>query len=159
MPFEKTEYSQKKIGFKISVLTILLLFFVLAVGTSAMGMSFDQTLRQAQEGDVDASYFLGIMFQTGNGVRQDCSKALEWTARAAERGHVLAQSHLGVMYRDGCGDAVKTDFISAYVWMALAAEQGLKVAGENLESLKHEMHPYLLADAQRRTDRIKNSLN
>ena len=38
------------------------------------------------------------------------------------------------------------DLINAYVWMALASERGVKVAGENLAALKQELHPYLIAD-------------
>lgn len=159
MPLTKMKSTNKEVVFKRTGLNVLLLFFFFAAGASAMELSLDQTLQQAQKGDLDASYYLGIMFQTGNGARQDCSAALEWTTQAAERGHVLAQSHLGVMYRDGCGDAVRKDLIEAYVWMFLAAEHGLKVAGENLESLKHELHPFLIADAQRKADRIKSSSN
>lgn len=150
---------KKEVVSWFSVLAILLLFFSSAAGASAMELALDQTLQQAQNGDAEASYFLGVMYQTGSGARQDCSKALEWTIRAAERGHILAQSHLGVMYRDGCGDAVMQDSIEAYIWLSLAAEQGLKFARENLESLKREMHPYLIADAQRRADRIKSASN
>lgn len=155
----KKLFGKKEVVSWFSVPAILLLFFSSAAGASAMELELDRTLQQARKGDADASYFLGIMYQTGNGARQDCSKALEWTSRAAERGHVLAQSHLGVLYRDGCGDAVMQDSIEAYVWLSLAAAQGLKFAQENLESLKSEMHPYLIADAQRRADRIKSASN
>jgi len=143
----------------MTALHILLLFLFFVADASAKELSLDQTLQQAQKGDADASYYLGIIYHTGSGVRQDCAQALEWTTRAAEQGHALAQSHLGVMYRDGCGDAVRIDLINAYVWMALAAERGVKVAGENLSALKQELDPYLIADAQRRADRLKSSSN
>ena len=44
----------------------------------------------ALKGNADAAYTLGEMYQKGQGVTQDDTKALKWFKLAAEKGHFLA---------------------------------------------------------------------
>ena len=59
--------------------------------------------RQAEQGDANAQYNLGIRYVTGIGVPQDRAEAIRWYRLAAEQGHVLAQSTLGLSYFIGNG--------------------------------------------------------
>ena len=59
----------------------------------------------------------------------------------------MAKNNLGAMYIDGKG--VSTDYIQAYLWMTLAAEQGFGPAKELLETLQKKMTPAQIAEAQR----------
>jgi len=54
-------------------------------GDSATAMKIWQPL--AQEGNAEAQYHLGYMFQTGTGVKKDNQKALYWYNLAAKNGH------------------------------------------------------------------------
>ncbi|HJL65723.1 MAG TPA: tetratricopeptide repeat protein, partial [Arenicellales bacterium] len=52
----------------------------------------------AEQGDADAQYNLGVMYEKGRGVPQDDKIALKWFTLAAEQGFARAQHNLGVMY-------------------------------------------------------------
>src|ERR1044071_8022511 len=49
------------------------------------GQTFDEMRRAADEGDAAAQCYLGICFQTGQGVTQDYAEAVRWFRRAADR--------------------------------------------------------------------------
>ena len=42
----------------------------------------------AEQGDADAQFNLGVMYETGGGVLQDYAEAVRWYRLAAEQGHV-----------------------------------------------------------------------
>ena len=48
----------------------------------------------AEQGDGDAQFNLGIMYDVGLGVRHDYAEALQWYRKAAEQGHAKAQFNL-----------------------------------------------------------------
>ena len=80
------------------------------------------TLQKAKQGDVEAQYILGCMYDSGTDVTQDYSKAVYWYRKAAEQGHAKSQYYLGLMYDDGKG--VAQDYTQAAYWFRKAAEQG-----------------------------------
>ena len=84
----------------------------------------------AEEGDVDAQYYLGVLYDNGYGVPQDYKEAVRWYKLAAEQGVAEAQFNLGNMYYDGQG--VSVDYKEAVRWFTLAAEQGDVDAQYNL---------------------------
>jgi TPR repeat protein len=84
----------------------------------------------AEQGDADAQYTLGVMYERGEGVTQDYKQAIKWYALAAEQGLVNAQHDLGFLYEIGLG--VTPDFKQAVRWYILAAEQGDSRAQFNL---------------------------
>ncbi|MBI4382782.1 MAG: SEL1-like repeat protein [Nitrospinae bacterium] len=47
--------------------------------------------KKAGQGDADAQYNLGIMYQLGRGVEQDFDESTRWYRKAAERGHAEAR--------------------------------------------------------------------
>ena len=135
---------------------LLMAIFVLPASQS-QGMDATQLLHEAETGDINAAYFIGVMYRTGSGLPQNCQEALKWTKQAAEQGHALAQSHLGAMYTEGCNDEVIPEDYLAYFWTALAAQQGVEFAELKLADLESRLHPYLVAEAKRKMEQFKPS--
>ncbi len=101
----------------------------------------------AEQGQAEAQYNLGVMYQLGLGVPQDDQEAIRWYRLAAEQGDASAQFKLGLMYAKGQG--VAQNYIQAYMWETLAAAQGNENAAKGLEILEKKMSPAQLAEAQR----------
>ncbi len=59
----------------------------------------------AEQGDADAQFSLGAMYDSGKGVKQDYAEAVKWYQLAAKQGHSDAQFNLGAMYDNGQGVA------------------------------------------------------
>lgn len=87
----------------------------------------------AEQGDADAQYNLGVMYQYGRGVAEDPAEAATWYRKAAEQGDAGAQYNLGVMYVEGQG--VAQDYDEAVAWYRKAAEQGDAFAMVNLAAM------------------------
>jgi TPR repeat protein len=104
----------------------LLLGFLLTP-VMAVGQSFEDTLRLAEEGNADAQGNLGYMHVTGEGVPQDHAEAVKWYRLAADQGLAEAQYNLGVSYYDG-----PQNYAEAEKWFRLAAGQGFANANFNL---------------------------
>ncbi len=84
----------------------------------------------AEQGNADAQYNLGVMYNNGQGVPEDDAEAVKWFRKAAEQGYAEAQSNLGAMY--GKGQGVPQDYAKALRWYRKAAEQGYAIAQGNL---------------------------
>lgn len=84
----------------------------------------------AEQGDRDAQFALGTLYQLGRGVEQSDALATRWFRRAAERGSVPAQYNLGNAYKHGRG--VEADDAQAFQWWIKAAESGLAPAQFNV---------------------------
>ena len=84
----------------------------------------------AEQGDAYAQFFLGVMYDNGEGVPQDDAEAARWYRPAAEQGVAEAQYNLGVMYRNGEG--VPQDYAEAARYNRMAAEQDHAKAQHNL---------------------------
>jgi len=76
----------------------------------------------AIQGDAEAQFNLGTMYDHGRGVPQDYKEAVKWFRKAAEQGLAEAQFNLGTMYDAGQG--VAQDEKEAVKWFRKAAEQG-----------------------------------
>ena len=90
----------------------------------------------AEQGNAQAQYHLGLMYENGHGMAQDNVEALNWYSKAAEQGHASAQNNLGAMYDKGRG--VPQDDAEAAKWYTKAAAQGVIFALNNL-GLKYAM--------------------
>jgi len=102
----------------------------------------------ADKGDSRAQWWLGRMYEDGEGVPKDMAQALTWYTKAADTGYATAASYLGALY--GAGEAVpKNDALSwnwhersadlgdekAQLWVGkLYALRGLKELGEELSA-------------------------
>ncbi len=90
----------------------------------------------ADEGDAIAQYWLGVMYDDGEGVDQDDAEALKWYLKSAGQGYAAAQYWLGVMYDDGEG--VDQDDDEALKWYRKAARQGDAAAQYSLGIMYQE---------------------
>ena len=88
---------------RIAQLLPVVLLVALTVPLSAQPGSNDELRAKAEQGDVQAQYNLGIMYETGRGGPQDEAEAVRWYRLAAERGLADAQVNLGNSYSNGLG--------------------------------------------------------
>ena len=72
-----------------------------------------------QAGDARAARYLGVMYDTGEGVRQDRSQAVRWYRVAAGLGDPAAMFNVGVAYDSGTG--IRRDPQEAARWYRRAA--------------------------------------
>ena len=87
---------------------------------------FKETLQAAEQGNAQAQFNLGLMYDQGRGVRQNHAQAVQWYRKAAEQGDAEAQLNLGNIYANGRG--VRQDYAQAVQWYRKAAEQGVAAA-------------------------------
>ncbi|MEN9372856.1 MAG: hypothetical protein RIR79_408 [Pseudomonadota bacterium] len=66
----------------------------------------------AQKGNSKAQYKLGVLYTTGQGVRQDYQEAIKWFRLAVEQKDAGGENNLGAMYESGYG--VKVNRVAAY---------------------------------------------
>src|SRR5450631_89497 len=85
---------------------------------------------EAERGNAEAQYRVGLMHEYGKGFPVDKPRAVGWLNKAATQGHVAAQVELAVIY--ATGDGVKQDDVQAVSWFRKAAEQGDAIAQYNL---------------------------
>ena len=95
---------------------------------------FKETLQVAEQGNAEAQFNLGLMYDNGQGVRQDYAEAVRWYRQAAEQGHAVAQKNLGVMYYEGRG--VRQDLALAQEWYGKACDNGNQDGCDNYQRLK-----------------------
>jgi len=88
--------------------------------------AFREFFRLALAGDPSAQFYLGVMYDYGEGVPQNYAGAVYWYRRAGDQGHAKAQFNLGVLYHFRMG--VPQNHAEAVRWYRLAAEQGLAQA-------------------------------
>jgi hypothetical protein len=78
--------------------------------------------RQAEYGDQFAALALGMAYESGHAVHQNCTKAAEWIAFAAANGNPAAQYNLGLRYLHG--DGLPQDSAAGAKWLEKAAAAG-----------------------------------
>jgi TPR repeat protein len=100
----------------------------------------------AEQGDVDAQYSLGLMYEEGQGVPQDYKTAVKWIRFAAEQGVADAQGNLGAMYAFGKG--VLKDYVYAHMWGNIAAMNGNKLGAKLRDHFEKKMTPADISAAQ-----------
>lgn len=94
-----------------------------------------------------AQYFLGRMYERGEGVTKDAKTAAKWYRKAAEKGVNDAQFRLATMYESGEG--VPRDMEYAYGWYSVAAHLGSNKAPPALERTKAQMREDELVEADK----------
>lgn len=95
--------------------------------------ALQQWKQSADAGDARGALYIGVMYDTGQGVPQNYAMALEWYRRAAEAGNAAAAFNVGVYYDSGLG--VAQDRTQAAGWYERAAAQGFARANYNLALL------------------------
>lgn len=94
---------------------------------------FMKLKRSAEQGNAEAQYKLGLMYDIGKEVDQDYQKAFEWYEKSANQGLASSQSRLGSMYRYGKG--VDINHAKASEWYWKAYEQGNEEAHYQLGTI------------------------
>ena len=82
--------------------------------TESRSKSFKAMEVQAKQGNIEAQFYLGLMYAEEVGVKNNFENAIYWLARAAEQGFPPAQFYLGGMY--GKGEDVEQDSEKAFEW-------------------------------------------
>ncbi len=106
----------------------------------------------AEQGDSDAQYNLGVLYDKAYGVPQDFAEAAKWYRLAAEQEHAYAQRSLGLRYAVGKG--VTEDYVQAHMWLHLAAanlppSRDRDAVAEPRDTVETLMTPAQVAEAQR----------
>ena len=97
----------------------------------------------AQQGDCDALYSIGGMYEEGRGCSADGKKAMKCYALAGEQGHANADLSLGIIQSEGRPDwGVPADRAAAIKTLSRAAKAGQPEAENMLAEL---MNPAVLA--------------
>jgi TPR repeat protein len=77
----------------------------------------------------------------------DYATALRLLRPFAEQGNAAAQFNLGSMYHEGHG--VPQDYISAHMWLNLAAASGEQRGAQRRDAVARSMTPAQIAEAQK----------
>jgi TPR repeat protein len=77
---------------------------------------------RAEQGEAEAQFGLGVLYQRGEGVERSRETAAAWYRKAAAQGHVAAQFNLAYLYEVGLG--VPQDDGQSVRWYRAAADQG-----------------------------------
>ena len=113
---------------------------------------FAKALREwrplAEQGDARAQYYLGLLYENGDGVHRDYEKAREWYEKSAAQGEANAQFYLGLLSAFGRGGPL--DLAQAHMWYSLAAGKGHVGATVYRNNLAKQMTPAQIAEAQKR---------
>ncbi len=106
-------------------------------------------------GEPKAQNNLGVLYEAGAGVPENKAAALKLYRKAADLGVGLAQHNLGVLFAADylLGTAPNPSrkneaFVAAYMWLTLAARQGLEVAANGRKQLARHMRPAQIAEAE-----------
>ena len=100
----------------------------------------------AEQGNVNAQFYLGWMYWDGKGVLQDYKEAISWYRKSAEQGHPRAQNDFGVMYAKSYG--IAKDLVRAHMWYNLSANNGDEKGRKNRDLLVKKMTPAQISKAQ-----------
>lgn len=77
---------------------------------------------KAEQGDAEAQFIIGNVYQCGTVVEENDAKAIYWYTQAAEQGHSVAQFILGHNYYNG--EIIEQDLDKSVYWFKKGAEHG-----------------------------------
>ncbi len=87
----------------------------------------------AAQGNADAEYNIGFLYEHGLGVAQNYAQAMNWFQKAAAQGNADAAYNIAGLYEHGRG--VAQDYAQAMTWYRKAAAQGHSHAEGNIAFL------------------------
>jgi TPR repeat protein len=131
------------------------LFRAVAAEMSAMGLSVPQQLdeaafrwrKAAEQGNAQAQFNLGNMYESGQGVSRDHTEAANWYRKAAQQGHSRAQLFLGLKINLGPSFAIeasgpnpvqRANWPQAAFWLGEAFRQGIGPVWDFFENASDE---------------------
>jgi len=101
---------------------VFITIFMTFLGPSANAHDLADIIQGAENGNVEAQYILGGMYEIGLGVARNDGQCAHWWQAAANQGHAGSQKALGSMYFSGRG--VPQDYAKSMELYLMAAEQG-----------------------------------
>ena len=112
---------------------------------------------EADEGNKEAFYNIGLLYFFGNGVEKNLPLAFEYCQKAAFMGSPRAQNNLAFMYIKGLG--VEKSYINSYAWATVAIKHGYN-SQLIRDDARIQLTPAMLRDARKLfTDIIKDINN
>lgn len=123
----------------------------------AQGLNWIRLAAEAGDARAQAvlgNFYDGAVLSARADIPVDKAEAVKWYRLAAAQGMADVQANLGAMYARG--DGVTRDYIEAYKWSLLAAEQEDGVAIRNVPLLEKLMTPAQVADAVSRVDQTRS---
>jgi hypothetical protein len=98
---------------------------------------FDNYTLKARQGDKEAQYNLGVVYQNGYlGQQKNSELAYKWFVKSADQGYSDAQLNAGYMLVEGIG--TNQNKIKGYQYLLSASKQGNSKAQNNLDILCKE---------------------
>jgi hypothetical protein len=97
-------------------------FLLIILGSTAIAHDLADIIQGAEDGNIEAQYILGGMYEIGLGVARNDGQCAHWWREASDQGHAGSQKALGSMYFSGRG--VPQDYAKSMELYLMAAEQG-----------------------------------
>ena len=94
----------------------------------------------AEKGDMKAQFFLGCLYENGEGVDENFDEAVKWYSLAAEQGDNMAQSNLGHLYADE--KTGKQNYIKAHQWFNISGSK-------EMTTIENLMNPNQIMEAKK----------
>jgi len=123
-------------------------FLALASDDWVLEKRFKEQMAQAKNGDTQAMFEVGRMYERGRGVDEDVTDAIIWYQKAADGGSDPAHARLGMIYFTGQGAtqdyakaqshlsiAAKNNNPAAQYYLAMMYEKGHAVKKDNSKAL------------------------
>ena len=111
---------------------------------------------EAEEGNKEAFYNIGLLYFFGNGVEKNLPLAFEYCQKAAFMGSPRAQNNLAFMYIKGLG--VEKSYIDSYVWASVANKHGYN-SQQIRDDARIHLTPAMLRDARKLLADIIKDIN
>lgn len=90
----------------------------------------------AEQGNANAMFRLGLLYQEGKGVEKNGAEATQWLVKAADGGNMFAQINLAIKYEWGApADGIERNINEAIKWYEKASKKSA-FAASRLENLR-----------------------
>ena len=110
---------------------------------------------EADNGEANAIYNIGLLYFFGNGVNKDLSIAYNYCKKAALKGLARAQNNLAYMYLNGIG--TNKDYVNSYAWSLIAIKHGYNSQGIK-DNAKMHLTPAMYTDAERLANKMMKEI-
>lgn len=100
----------------------------------------------ARRGEPQGEYYLGLLYEEGQGLARDYALARQWYLKAADRGDIDAAFALGRIHAQGLG--LPRDLAAAYMWYSRATLGGHYLGRQERDRCAALMTPEQLEQAR-----------
>lgn len=105
----------------------------------------EELRRKAESGDAGAQFQVGVQYANSEG-KENNAQAIKWFTTSAENGNAMAAATLGAFYWAGRG--VAQEYVTAYMWSAIAKEEGDEASAYRLPILRSRLSTTQLTQAE-----------